>query len=209
MKYKKGMLETARFMNRLYNKNLTTCSGGNISMKIADDKILITPSALDKGNLAAKSIAIVTLDGKNLTPKLKTSIETEMHLEIYRKREDINAIVHAHPVNASLFTASSKILRTDIIAEAHLIIGIPVMAPYALMGTKELALNVAKAFEKKDTRVVLMENHGVITVGKSLFQAYDRIEVLEAAAKMNLMSEMIGGINNISPERLSEIRNMF
>ncbi len=208
MKYKKGKIETAGFMNRLYNNNLTTCSGGNISMRIADDKILITPSALDKGNLTAKSIAIVTLEGNNLTPGLKTSIETDMHLEIYRKRKDINAIVHAHPVNASLFTATSRILRTDIIAEAHLVIGIPVLAPYALMGTKELALNVAKAFEKEDTRVVLMENHGVITVGKSLFQAYDRIEVLEAAAKMNLMSEMIGGINNISPERLSEISNM-
>ena len=208
MKYQKEMNETAGYMKRLYEKKLTTCSGGNISFRVADDIILITPSALDKGNLKSETIAIVKLNGENLTPELKTSIETEMHLEIYRRRPDIKAIIHAHPLHASLFTATDKKLKTDILDETRIILGEPVMAPYALTGTKELALSVGNAVKNNKTKVVLMENHGVITVGNSLFQAYDRIEVLEAAAQMTLMGELIGGVKTLSSERLTALDAM-
>ena len=208
MKYQKEMNETAGYMKRLYEKKLTTCSGGSISFRVADDIILITPSALDKGNLKSETIAIVKLNGENLTPELKTSIETEMHLEIYRRRPDIKAIIHAHPLHASLFTATDKKLKTDILDETRIILGEPVMAPYALTGTKELALSVGNAVKNNKTKVVLMENHGVITVGNSLFQAYDRIEVLEAAAQMTLMGELIGGVKTLSSERLTALDAM-
>jgi L-fuculose-phosphate aldolase len=205
MNYQKEMEEIAGIMGRLYNKNLTTCSGGNISLRVGEDTILITPSALDKGNLSSDTIAVVTMSGENLTPHLKTSIETEMHLEIFRKRPDIKAIIHAHPIHASLFTATDKKLRTDILAEARFMLGEPVFAPYALMGTKELATIVGEAFIDEKTKVVLMENHGVITIGNSLFQAYDRIEVVEASAHMTLMGELLGGTKPLSPERLAAI----
>lgn len=208
MSYEKEKNETAQIMERLYNRNLTTCSGGNISLRVDNDTILITPSALDKGNLKSETIAVVKLSGENLTPQLKTSIETDMHLEIFKKRPDINAIVHAHPIHASLFTAIDKKLRTDLLAEARFMLGEPVFAPYALMGTKDLAQIVSDAFSDEKTRVVLMENHGVITIGNSLFQAYDRIEVLEASARMTYMGELIGGTKAISPERLTAIDEM-
>ncbi len=205
MNYTQEKAYTAEIMRRLYARNLTTCSGGNISMRVSQEKILITPSSLDKGTLDGEHIAIVTVDGANLSPDLKTSIETEMHLEIYRNRPDVMAVVHAHPVYASLFTAIDRRIRTDILAEARYLLGEPVFAPYALMGTRGLAESVGAALADTSVKVALMENHGVITVGTSLFQAYDRIEVLEAAAKMTLLGELAGGINTLDAAQLAAI----
>ena len=174
-------------------------------MKVDDNTILITPSALDKGNLTDQDIALVTLDGENLTPELKISIETEMHLSIYRMRPDIKGIVHAHPLHATMYTASKNKLHTDIIAEARFLLGEPVMAPYKLMGTKALAAIVGDSFKDSKTKVVLMENHGVITIGDNLFQAYDRMEVLESAARMSYMGETLGGLKRLSEEKKIEI----
>ena len=133
MIFRKERTETAFYMRRLNEKDLTTCSGGNVSCRPADDRILITASSIDKASLKAKDIAVLTPDGQNLTPGLKTSIETRMHLEIFRNRPDVMAVVHAHPVHASLFTASQRTIRTDILAEARSLLGEPVMAPYALI----------------------------------------------------------------------------
>ena len=110
--YKKERKEVAMFMRRLYRQGLTTTSGGNISLKISDDIIVITPSATDKGRMRWKEVGIMTLAGENLTPELKPSIENEMHLSIYRKKKEISAIVHAHPLFASAFTAMKCTINT-------------------------------------------------------------------------------------------------
>ena len=94
-KYKSKRKEVARFMRRLYKHGLTTTSGGNISLRLSDEFILITPSATDKGRMKWKEVAIINIFGENLTPHLKPSIETEMHLSIYRKKNEVLAIVHA------------------------------------------------------------------------------------------------------------------
>lgn len=205
MLYKSECEETAYIMGRLYERGLTTCSGGNISCRVDENTIAITPSGKDKARLKPEDIALVTLDGQSLSEDKKLSIETEMHLAVYRIREDVKALVHAHPIHASFYTASSLKLRTDIIAESRFLLGEPVKADYALMGTEDLAKQVAEAFSKEKTSVVLMENHGVITCGDSLFKAFDRIEVLEAAARMTWMSEITGGLTPLTSSRLAEI----
>ena len=202
------MEETASIMRRLYERGLTTSSGGNISIRVGPDTVLITPSALDKGNLSSDTIAIVNMNGENLISKYNTSIETGMHLEVYRRRPDITSIVHAHPIHGSFFTTTDRKLRTDLLAEHRFILGEPVFAPYSLMGTDELAQIVGEAFSDRKTKVVLMENHGVITVGNSLFQAYDRIEVLEAAARISYMGELLGGLKTLDAKKLAAIDAM-
>lgn len=181
--------EVACFMRRLYNRGLTTASGGNISIR-TPECILITPSALDKGSIRARHIGMMLETGENLTPALKPSIESAMHLAIYRARPDVNAIVHAHPPVATSFTAMDKEINCTLIAEARAILGIPVMAPYALMGTKELASVVAAAASDRQhlTNVILLQNHGIVCLGKDLLTAFDRMEVLEAAARMTLIT---------------------
>lgn len=100
--------QVADMMTRLHNTRLTTTSGGNISQRIDENTFCITPSSLDKGTLTPELIAVVTMDGKNLTPELKLSIEGEMHRLILAENPKINAVVHAHPVFSTLFSALLK-----------------------------------------------------------------------------------------------------
>jgi L-fuculose-phosphate aldolase len=213
--------EVARFMRRLYNRGLTTASGGNISIRF-EAGICITPSALDKGRIRGRQVGILTFDGRNLTPELKPSMEAAMHLAVYNCRPDVNAIVHAHPPTATSFTAMHKAIDCTLTAEARAILGSPVMAPYALMGTENLATSVAKAAAGSDhdqilppdlsalthPQVILLENHGIVCLGKDLLTAFDRLEVLEAAARMTLITSLLGGGRPLTKEQITEIDNL-
>ncbi|HLP75051.1 MAG TPA: class II aldolase/adducin family protein [Bacteroidales bacterium] len=206
-KFKDERKEVARFMRRLYKQGLTSTSGGNISLKINEEIILITPSATDKGRMRWNEVGIMRTDGENLTSDLKPSIESEMHLSAYRKKDQIKAIVHAHPVVASSFTAMKCEIDTTLTAEAAAILGKPLMVPYALMGTKELASVVSEYILKSD--ILLLENHGILTAGSNLLQAFDRIEVLENAARMTLIAEIMKKKSPLTRTRLIEIERLF
>ncbi len=199
--------EVAYFMRRLYEQKLTTTSGGNISLKIDDEHILITPSQSDKARLTAEQIGIIGSDGTNKTPGLKLSMETGMHLSIYRKRKDVRAIIHAHPVFGSSFAVMDKEVNCRLMGESRAVIGSPVVAPYALMGTENLAEIVSMTVQKSN--VVLLKNHGVLTVGENLLQAFDRVEVLEVAAKVTLITTLMNDCNEISEEDIKDIDQLF
>jgi L-fuculose-phosphate aldolase len=206
-KYKAERKEVASFMRRLYKRGLTTTSGGNISLRITDDIIAITPSATDKGRMKWKEVGLMTLSGENLTPDLKPSIEFEMHLAIFKKKKDITAIVHAHPVFASAFTAMKLKINTNLTAEACAILGEPLLVPYALMGTISLANVVAENVQHSD--ILLLENHGILTTGSNLLQAFDKIEVLENAAKMTVITDITKKKSPLTRARVSEIEKLF
>lgn len=205
--YKSDRKSVAGFMRRLYDRDLTTTSGGNISLRLTDELIAITPSATDKGRMKWHEVGLMKTDGTNLTPELKPSIESFMHLSIYRNREDVKAIVHAHPVFATSFTAMKISVNTCLTAEARAICGEPVFVPYALMGTGELAVLAAEYIMKGS--ILLLENHGVLAAGKNLIEAFDRIEVLENAAKMTLIVQFAGSRSELSKKRISEIDKLF
>ncbi len=204
----------ADYMRRLYNRGLTTASGGNISLRLDKNHFLITPSALDKGRLQADQIAVVSLERKNFTPHLRLSIETEMHRLILLAREDAQAVVHAHPTYASAFTAITKdgqpAINTRLIAESYYILEDPVFVDYRLMGTVDLAEQVAiKAF---DHDVLLLENHGVLTIGSSLLEAFDKIELLERACQMTVVTRLMEGdgyrTTSLDERRLNALMQM-
>jgi L-fuculose-phosphate aldolase len=206
-KFKAERKEVARFMRRLYKHGLTTTSGGNISLRLSDELILITPSATDKGRMKWKEVGIINILGENLTPHLRPSIETAMHLAIYKKKKEVTAIVHAHPVFASLFTAIRAKINTNLTAEARAILGVPLFVKYAVMGSLALAEVAAENILKSD--ILLLENHGILTTGSNLLQAFDKIEVLENAAKMTLMSEMTGRKKPLDRARILELERLF
>jgi L-fuculose-phosphate aldolase len=206
-KYKSERKEVAHFMRRLYKHGLTTTSGGNISLRLSDELILITPSATDKGRMKWKEVGIVNIFGDNLTPHLRPSIETAMHLSIYKKKKEVRAIVHAHPVFASLFTAIKAKINTRLTAEAKAILGDPLFVRYAVMGSAALAEAAAENILKSD--ILLLENHGILTTGSNLLQAFDKIEVLENAAKMTLLTEMTGRKRPLDKARILELEKLF
>ncbi len=198
--------DVAYFMRRLYDQRLTTTSGGNISFRM-EDQVFITPSQTDKATITAEEIGVLSISGENQTPHLKPSMESKMHLAIYHLRPDVKAIVHAHPVFATSFCISKKEIKTNLAGETWAVIGIPVKADYRLMGTKELADIVAEA--SLNGNVVLLENHGVLAVGKSLMQAYDRLEVTEVAAKITFITDLMGERKELSASELKEIDKLF
>ena len=195
------------FMRRLYRQGLTTTSGGNISLRISDELIIITPSATDKGRMKWREVGIMTIQGKNLTPELKPSIEHEMHLSIYRKKKEVSAIVHAHPLFASAYTAMRCKINTNLTAEAKAICGDPGFVAYALMGTSKLASLVAESIVTND--ILLLENHGILTTGSSLLQAFDKLEVLENAARMTMIVELTGKKKPLGKSRIQELEKLF
>ncbi len=199
--------EVAYFMRRLYTQGLTTCSGGNLSLRVDGDIVLITPSSLDKGVLQGDQIAMFTLAGENLTPRFKSSIETGMHLSVLRARPDVKAVVHAHPVTATSFAAMNKDINFHLTAEAYAVLGTPKRAPYCIMGSQGLADIVADCIKGAD--VVLMQNHGVLCVGKSMLNAFDRLEVTEAAAKMTWISMTMNAAAPMSKDQVDEIERTF
>jgi L-fuculose-phosphate aldolase len=154
-----------------------------------------------------KEVGIMKLNGKNLTPDLKPSIEYEMHLSIYRKKKEISAIVHAHPLFASAFTAMKCTIYTDLTAEAKAICGDPCFVQYALMGSRELASIASESILKSD--ILLLENHGILTTGSSILQAFDKLEVLENAAKMTMIVELTGKKKPLTKARILELERLF
>ncbi len=199
--------DVAHFMRRLYDQGLTSTSGGNISIKISENELLITPSQTDKGRMRANQIIRLMMDGSYHSRINKPSMECGFHLAAYQSRSDIQAVVHAHPLAATSLMLARKNIQTNLTGEARAILGNPVIAPYALMGTSKLAGFISEAI--KNTNVVLMENHGVLTVGKGLLEAYDRMEVLENAARLTLLTEILGGAEPLPLERLIEIDRLI
>jgi L-fuculose-phosphate aldolase len=209
--YARERADVAAMMSRLYRCRLTTTSGGNISLRLSPDLFCITPSKLDKANLSADTIALVAMDGTNLTPDLPLSIESEMHRQALLNRSDISAVIHAHPCHASAFTALGPAIDTKLLAESWYLLEEPAFAPYQRMGTAALAASVASCLKRSN--VVLMENHGVLTVGKTLLEAFDLIEVLENAAHMTVIVQTmsLGGSFTSSPltqQRCEELMEM-
>lgn len=204
--------EVAHFMNRLYQRGLTTVSGGNISYRLNEELFCITPSSLDKSCLEADMIAIVGFDGTNHTPHLRLSIESEMHRLLLLERTDVNAVVHSHPIYCSVFSASEGpcLINTRLTAESYFFIKEVVNVPYALMGTEDLARNVVAYGKSHD--VMLMQNHGAITLGTSLLTAFDKIDLLERSAQMTLAYDQLKGMGlrmkDLDASQLKELEEL-
>ena len=195
----------AYFMKRSYDRGLTTSTGGNISCR--DGSImLITHSGKDKASLSADDIAAVDIEtGRNLTPDKKLSIETGMHRSIYLARPDACAVVHSHPVFCCLYSALDEEIDTALIAESWYLLDRCVKVPYQRMGSEELASAVAEYSRTHDA--MLLENHGAIAVGKSLLNAFDRLECLEQSAKLTWLSRDMKR-NDLDPGRRAGIAEM-
>ncbi len=200
--------EIAAFMQRLYIQKLTTTSGGNLSIRVGE-RVFISPSGIDKGNLKPEDIGIMDMDGNIIGKPFKPSIESGMHLSIYKARPNINAIVHAHPVNACTFAATDLKINTRLGSEAYAILGQIAYAGYALMGTNSLAEEVAKF--AADSNCVMMRNHGVLTVGKTMLEAFDRLEVLENTAiiTMNTMKFPQEHLIELTQDELADIDHLM
>jgi len=177
-------------IGRIYNRGLTTTSGGNISIIDDDGDIWITPAGVDKGSLRPSDIMCIKKDG-SVIGKHKPSSEFPFHKAIYDMRPDIKAIIHAHPPALVSFSIVRKIPNTNIISQAKHICGPIGYAEYEIPGSHALGERIAQEFDK-GYMAIIMENHGTVLGGTDLVDAFQRFETLEFSARTILYGNTIG-----------------
>lgn len=193
--------QIVHIMNRIYNNGMTTLSGGNLSIRDENGDIWITPAGIDKGKLQPSDIMCVKHDG-TVIGKNKVSSEYPFHRWIYKKRPDLNAIVHAHSPALVSFSITRQIPDTNIIPQANRICGKVGYAPYALPGSEQLGENIANTFSE-GFNVVLLENHGVAAGGTDMLNAFHRLETLEFCARTIIQARRLGHISTLTEEQIS------
>ncbi len=176
------------YLRRMYNKNLTTCFGGNISIR-EKEHFIISEAGIDKSIIEEKNISFVSYNNtiiNDITP----SSEYLLHSMIYNNHKDINAIIHAHPPYATAYALSDAKLYTDISSEMQRNLGQISVSRYEKPGSLELAIAVNEA--AFDGRAILMKNHGVIVLADTIHKAYYMLELLEQLAKMSFIISALG-----------------
>lgn len=193
--------ELVATMDRIYRYHMTTTSGGNLSILDPDGSIWITPSRVDKGTLRAGDIVRMRADGtrEGLHP---ASSEFPFHREIYRRRPDLKAIVHAHPGALVAFSIVRRLPETRVQTHAHHLCGKIAYAAYACPGSQELGDKIAEAFAG-GADCVMLENHGVVIGGCDLAEAFQRFETLEFVAQTVIRASALGELRTLPADCLA------
>ena len=195
---------------RMYARGYTASNDGNISVRVGDDRLLMTPKSVCKGFMTPDMMCVTDLAGRKIQGDRDPSSEMLMHLEVYRQRPDVKDVVHAHPPTATGFAVAGIPLDRAVLAEVLTTLGSIPLAEYATPSTVELPEAVRKYIKAHDA--MLLANHGALTVGGDLFSAYYKMETIEHFAKISLVARMLGGENLISRDevmRLQELRGTY
>jgi L-fuculose-phosphate aldolase len=195
---------------RLYARGYTASNDGNISVRLDDERLLMTPKSVCKGFMSVDMMCITDLDGRKLAGDRDPSSEMQMHLEVYRQRPDIRAVVHAHPPVATGFAVAGIPLDRAVLAEVVTTLGSVPIAEYATPSTRELPEAVRKYVKAHDG--MLLANHGALTLGTDLYSAYYKMETIEHFARISLVARLLGGERLLSREevvRLAGLRGSY
>jgi L-fuculose-phosphate aldolase len=195
---------------RLYARAYVASNDGNISVRLDDRRLITTPKGVSKGFMSPDMMVITDYDGKKLVGDRDPSSELPMHLEIYRSRPDVNAVVHAHPPLATGFAVAGIPLTRAVLAEVVTTLGSVPIAEYGTPSTSELPDAVRKYIKAHDG--LLLANHGAVTCCRSVMSAYYKMETIEHFAKISLVARLLGREHLLSREevdRLQGLRGMY
>jgi L-fuculose-phosphate aldolase len=184
---RKEIVEIGRSIHRL---GFVAAYDGNISARLDNHRILSTPTTISKGMMRPDDLIIVDYEGKKISGRRNPTSEIAMHLLIYRRRPDVQAVVHAHPPTATGYAAAGLSLNKALVSEVVLSLGCIPLARYGTPGTPELTEALEPLVGSYDA--ILMANHGVVTCGPNLAMAYYRMETVEHFAKISLVTELLG-----------------
>jgi L-fuculose-phosphate aldolase len=191
---------------RLYARGYTASNDGNISVRLDAGRLLMTPTSVCKGFMTVDMMVITDLDGRKLQGERNPSSEMQMHLEVYRRRPDVQAVVHAHPPIATGFAVAGIPLDRAVLAEVVTTLGSVPIAEYATPSTSELPEAVRQYVQAHDG--MLLANHGALTLGKDLFSAYYKMETIEHFAKISLVARLLGGERLLSREEVFRLQGL-
>jgi L-fuculose-phosphate aldolase len=201
MSLRQELVETGR---QLHAQGFVASTDGNLSVRLEDGLVLITPTRVSKARMKTEDMVVVDVNQKKIRGKQTASSELAMHLAIYRMRPDIGAVVHAHPCTATAFAAAGLELDESVCSEAVITLGSVPLAPYATPGTPALT----EALEPfiPDHHAILMMSHGVVTYGEDLSHAYMRMEAVEHFAKIVLATRQLGTAKKLAQDDLKKLQ---
>ncbi len=196
--------EIVRVGRLLHRQGLVDGTAGNISARLAPDRVLITPSGLHKGFLEPEQLLVVDLEGRPVggsapaggegggdRPALRPTSELPMHLQVYRERPDVGGVVHAHPPYAVALSIADVPLATWLVPEAVVLLGPVPTLPYATPSSEENREVIEGVVARHDA--LILRYHGTLTVGRTPWEAYLRLETLEQTARLTYLVRTLGG----------------
>lgn len=186
-------------------RGLVAGQDGNVSVRVDDDRVLVTPAGFRKGDLSVDDLCEVSLAGAPLAGTHQPSSELGLHLAWYRARTDVHAVVHAHPPVATGFAAAGQAIADDVLPEVIVALGPVPVVPYAEPGTPAMGDAVRPFLARHDA--LLLANHGAVTAGPTLRVAHDRMEHLEQAARILLAARLLGGAITLEPAAVRSLRS--
>lgn len=198
--------QLVQYGKKVYEKGLVAATDGNISMRMMTDRVMITPSGVPLSDLDVNDLVYVDLDGQVLQGRNKPSSELPMHLEIYRQRPEMNAVLHAHPPTTVAFTIAGESFAQPVLPEIVVLFGEIPIASYATPATEESAHSIRNLIPQND--IIVLDHHGAVTMGKTLEDAFAKMEKLEHSAKTLLTAKQIGRINPLEPDDVRKLERM-
>jgi L-fuculose-phosphate aldolase len=188
---------------RIHQKGWISSTDGNFSVKLGDDRILTTPTGVHKGFLYEDDLIVVDMAGKKISGRLNPSSELALHLQCYKQRPDINGVIHAHPTLCVAFSVAGIHLAQCLLPEVVFTLGSIPTADYAPPTTEEVPKSIELPIREYDA--VILERHGSVTVGKTIFDAYNTLERMEHAAEITYYARSLGGARPLTGTQVDEL----
>ena len=199
-KLREQMCEIGR---RLYNKGFAAANDGNISYRLGEDRVLCSPTRVSKGFMKPDDLCVVDLEGKQISGKRKRSSEILLHLTIMKARADVRSVVHCHPPHATAFAVAREPVPKCVLPEIEVFLGEIAISPYETPGGQKFADSVLPYV--KDTETILLANHGTVTYGTDLEDAYFKTEIIDAYCRILILAKQLGQVNYYNDEKAAEL----
>src|SRR3954453_4855376 len=197
---KEQMCEIGR---RLYNKGFAAANDGNITVRLGPNEFLCTPTMVSKGFMKPDDICKVEGAGKQLPDKKKRPSEVLLHLAVYKERPDVTPVVHCHPPHATAFAVAREPIPKCVLPEFEVFLGEVAISPYETPGGQKFADTVLPYV--KDTETILLANHGTVTYGTDLEDAYFKTEIIDAYCRILILAKQLGRVHYYSDEKAAEL----
>jgi L-fuculose-phosphate aldolase len=194
---RRGLVQFSKWLSRL---GFVPGTSGNLSVRLDPERLLVTPTGASKYLLRPKDMVIVDLDGRHIHGARKASSELGMHLAVYRQRGDVNAVIHSHPPVATAFACAGRALDEMLCQEAAMTLGPVPLADYATTGTAEVAASLEPLIPNHEA--ILMANHGAVTYGRTLLDAFLKMETVEHLAVIRLAAHQLGSPRTLTPVQM-------
>jgi L-fuculose-phosphate aldolase len=189
--------------HRIYEKGWVAMNDGNVSIRLDNDRVLCTPTAVSKGMVRLEDLIIVDMTGRIIDGCRECTSEIAMHITVYSMRPDVHSVVHAHPPVATGFAAAGRALDKALLPEVVINLGAVPLAAYGLPGTPALSEGMRPFIPDYDA--VLLENHGCTCWGEDVWQAFFRMEIVEHFARITFVAEMLGGARALPREEVEKL----